>query len=270
MAYETMKAHPAHLKTETTPIEVSVSSSDGKAGRYIWPADVTTIEERPLSEYSGTQVEEPIMNKKRFFHNVFSEVIEGLELRALRRNAEQAKTSHKWNLGQTDEIVRIEGLGSRTKSISVAREAVSALDPYNIKNMGINYSSLEVAKFITDFLKDNNRYKDIKDLACGVAERRMKQKVSVLEVNPLAVAVATPPDPLVKYAIDILEKSNNQELIKKVVLGAGNHGSFTTARYAAEALLRNGGKSEVIDATVQLCERLKFLDEKCIHLAGTL
>jgi hypothetical protein len=257
------------LKEEVVPIKISVSDNRGGAGSYVWPAKMNTLEERPLDQYSETQVEAPKIRQKRHIQRAFFKVKERMELRTLKRLAEKAKTSHNYCLGEKAEYVWIEDLGSNTEFVSVAKGAVSVSRDRNVQRMCINYSFLEVAESIVDFLKENGRDDDIKSVACGVAERRTKGRASVFKANVIAIATATPPDPLAKYAIDALEKNNKQEFIKEVILG--NHGSFTTSRYAIEVLLRNGGKADIIDAMSRLCKRLNSYDSpNCAHFFGTI
>ena len=81
------------LKEGTAPIKVSVSDNRGGAGGYVWPANMVTIEERPVDQYKDCSVAELMRTKRGFLGEAAIAVKQKLELNAL----EKAKASTLWN-----------------------------------------------------------------------------------------------------------------------------------------------------------------------------
>jgi hypothetical protein len=204
------------------------------------------------------------VKKTPLFLGPLSGIREKLELFSLRRLGETTPISHNKYPGQDNEL---QLLASCTKFTSVARSAFSLLsgDAW-IVNAGIANPYDNIVKFTIDFLKEGGKYESIERIAVGVAkEKTAKAYFRQYRFEDALVSATSPMDPLAKYAIDVLNESK-PELVKEFICDVEKYGSFTTARYAIELLLRDGKKAEIMDAEERLSKWYELLtDRSTIH-----
>ena len=189
---------------------------------------------------------------------------EVFELHTMKSLERTSPISHNTYPGQLNSICY---LASRTKFTSVARSAFLMLGDDWIKNVGVNNPYDEIVKFTIDFLKEGGKYEVVESIAVGVAKSKAMKAYAKYYFEDALVPATSPMDPLAKYAIDLLSR-DKPELLKEVIADVERHGSFTTARYAIEILLRDGRKADILDARARLSKRYRSLtDNSRIHLA---
>jgi hypothetical protein len=184
-----------------------------------------------------------------------SKLKEALELRTMKGLERTSPISHNTYPGQLNSICH---LASRTKFTSVARSAFSMLGEEWIRDVGVNNPYDEIVKFTIDFLKEGGKYEVVESIGVGVAKEKAMKEYARYYFEDALVTAISPMDPLAKYALDVLNESK-PEFLKEAIVDVESDGSYTTARYAIELLLRDGRKADLLEAGARLSKRYASL-----------